>query len=473
MKNRDELEEGTNNPGKDGMLDLAGNEQPGAGNATNERSEKSQGWLGRIRKEMQLSGTRPGRTGDNAGRNTAAAPATNGSEMVVEVEGTDDHVSDVVKWMRRVLIPLAILAWTGVVILILWGAGHVTRAILLLIIAALLAYALVPAVTFLERVMPRFLAILIVYIVVLAAISVLLYFVVRTAITQVTSLSRYLGGFLSPGSSSSNSPLQQTLRTFGISSSQIEALRSQLIARSEQFAGNAVPVLTGVVNTVLDIVLVAVMSIYLLIDGSRLTNWLRRHAPRRQRSKVNFLLNTMQRVVGGYIRGQLFLCFIVGVLVGAGMQILGVPYALLLGVLAFVLEFIPILGTLVSGAICVLLALTKGWLLAVIVLGYFIIVHVLEGDVLGPRIVGKAIGLHPVVALFALVAGSELFGIWGALLASPTAGLIQALLIAIWSEWSQTHPEEFDEAKNKVVGQIDKNVADKPVGPKDSEARLL
>src|SRR5438105_4486058 len=111
--------------------------------------------------------------------------------------------------------------------------------------------------------------------------------------------------------------------------------------------------------------------------------------PHRQRSRVRFFLSTLQRIVGGYIRGQLLLCSLIGVLVGIGMTVLGVPYALLLGVLAFVLEFIPVLGTLVSGAICVLLALTKGWLIAVIVLIYFIVVHIIEGDVVGPRLVGK------------------------------------------------------------------------------------
>jgi predicted PurR-regulated permease PerM len=231
--------------------------------------------------------------------------------------------------------------------------------------------------------------------------------------------------------------------------------------------------LTGVVGTALDIVLVAVLSIYLLIDGSRITNWLRRNAPRRQKGRVHFLLNTLQRVVGGYIRGQLLLCTIIGVLVGGGMQVLGVPYALLLGVLAFVLEFIPILGTLVSGAVCVLLALTKGWILALIVLAYFTVVHVLEGDIVGPRIVGKAVGLHPVVSLVALIAGGELFGIWGALFASPVAGVIQALLVAIWSEWRETHPDEFQATKNKVATKIEENVADKPVDPTEPEARLL
>jgi len=122
--------------------------------------------------------------------------------------------------------------------------------------------------------------------------------------------------------------------------------------------------------------------------------------------------------------------------------------------------------------ICVLLALTKGWLIALIVLVYFVLVHILEGDVIGPRIVGKAVGLHPVVALVALIAGGELFGIWGVLLASPTAGVLQAFLVTIWSEWRETHPREFERAANKIAQTVEENVAEKPVDPEPA-AKLL
>jgi predicted PurR-regulated permease PerM len=100
-----------------------------------------------------------------------------------------------------------------------------------------------------------------------------------------------------------------------------------------------------------------------------------------------------------------------------------VPYPILLSVMAFFLEFIPIIGTLVSVAVCVLIALTQSRLIALLVLGYFIGVHMIESDVIGPRIVGRAIGLHPVVSIAALIAGADHFGVWGALLASPIAGL--------------------------------------------------
>src|SRR3989440_132633 len=387
-----------------------------------------------------------------------------------------DSVAVIAKWIRRLGLPLAILAWTGVALLILWLAGHVIQTLLLLTIAALLAYALAPAVKFLERVMPRFLAILIVYLLILGALGALLYLIVSTAIVQFVSLSGYVRFLLTPGKSGQLTPLEQTLRSFGISQSQIASARDQVAAGIEGFAGSVVPLLTGIVGAILDVILVAVISIYLLAGGSRVSDWLRRNMPDQQQGRMRFLLDTLQRVVGGYIRGQLLLCGLIGVLVGAGMEILGVPYALLLGVLAFVLEFIPVLGTLVSGAICVLLALTKGWLLAIIVLAYFVFVHIIEGDVVGPRIVGKAIGLHPVVSLAALIAGGELFGICGALFASPIAGVLQALLVAVWSEWRETHPQEFWAAKGRVAEHVETNVAGKPVHPgadSEPEAKLL
>lgn len=383
-----------------------------------------------------------------------------------------DPTSVIAKWIRRCGLPLAILSWSAVALLILWLAGHITQTLFLLIVAALLAYALAGVVKLFERVMPRFLAILIVYLLVLGAIVALLYLVVSTAIEQFVSLSAYVQHLLIPPKGGQPSQLEQILGRFSISQSQLNAVRDQAISYIEGFAGNLLPLLTGLFSGILDFILVAVLSIYLLTSGSHVTSWLRRNMPDQQQGRVRFLLDTLQRVVGGYIRGQLIMCGLIGVLVGAGMYVIGVPFALLLGVLAFVLEFIPVLGTLTSGAICVLLALTHGWLIAVIVLAYFIVVHVIEGDVVGPRIVGKTIGLHPVVSMAALIAGAELFGIPGALLASPVAGVIQALLIAIWTEWRETHPKEFKIAQ-EVGSEKAENLAETMSDEPESLPKLL
>jgi predicted PurR-regulated permease PerM len=356
-----------------------------------------------------------------------------------------DDASGGSKWMRRRDIPLAILAWIGVAAVVLWAASHIVRSLLLLAIAALLAYALVPAVKLLERVMPRFLAMLIVYFIVLSALSLLLYSIARTAIHQAVELR----GFLTPSGNGQLAPLMQILQSYGITQDQIIAARQLLVSHLESIASGALPVLKGIFEGVLDLVVVAVLSIYLLLDGSRVVRWLRANAPLLQRERIQFFLNTLQRIVGGYIRGQLTLAVLIGFLVGIGMELLGVRYAFLLGVLAFVLAFIPVVGTFISATACVLLALvsnptwTQPLILAIIVLVYFVVVHAIEAHTIGPRIVGHAIGLHPGVSIFALVAGGELFGIWGALFAAPLAGLLQAVLAALWIEWRKNHSDQF------------------------------
>jgi predicted PurR-regulated permease PerM len=381
------------------------------------------------------------------------------SRFVVSDQQTDQ------KWARRRDIPIATLAWTALVLLILWGAGHIIRALLLLLIAALLAFVLAPLVQIFQKVMPRFLAILFVYLVVLGAISLLLYFITVTAIHQFDMLVRHVHGLINQKGNIWIAYLENVLSSSGISQVQINSVRDQILSFASSFvssrASNIVPFLTGFFDFLLDIVLVAIMSIYFLMDGSRITQWLRNNLP--HAARINFILDTIQRVVGGYIRGQLSLAVLIGLLVGVGMALFHVPYALLLGVLAFVMAFIPILGTFISGAICILLALTQGWLIALGVLVYFVAMHIIESDIVGPRIVGDAIGLHPIISMAALIAGSELFGIWGVLFASPIAGVLQALLVALWIQWRATHPEQFEQAKAEVIEQVDEDLKDKSI----------
>jgi predicted PurR-regulated permease PerM len=377
------------------------------------------------------------------------------------------------RWQRRRDIPLAILAWIAVGIIVLMALGYVTHTVIVLIIAGLLAFALAPVVKFLARFMPRFLAILIVYLVILCGLGFLIYMIISTAASQIGSLAANIQVLTTAGPRGQPTPLEAFLGRFGISEAQITSVRTQFVGQIEGLAGSVVPLLAGFFNTVLDVIIVAIISIYLLVDGQRIARWLRTNMPTTQQGRVRFLLHMLERVVGGYIRGQLIMSTFIGIVVGVGMALFHVPYAVLLGVMAFVLEFIPVLGTLTSGAICVLVALTQGWLIAVLVLGYFVIVHIVEGDILGPRIIGKAVGLHPIISLAALIAGAELFGIIGALLASPVAGIIQALIVAVWTEWKDTHPDQFKQQKAAAAQAIDENLADESSDSLEPTDKLL
>jgi predicted PurR-regulated permease PerM len=361
------------------------------------------------------------------------------------------------KWTRRLVIPLTVLAWIALVAVVLWAASHIIRSLIVLAIAALLAYALAPAVKQFERVMPRLLAILIVYLIVLGGLTLLLYLVIHTFIRQVIELR----GFLSPGRNGELTPMMKVLMMYGISQDQILLARQQLVSHLQGLASGVFPILRQIFEDVLDVIVVAILGIYLLLDGSRLIRWLRSNTPLLQRERVGFFMDTIEKVVGGYLRGQLMLAALIGLLVGLGMAVLGVRSAVLLGALAFVFAFIPVLGTFISALACILLALASNptwapsWVLAIIVLIYFVIIHLIEAHIVGPRIVGRAIGLHPAVSIFALIAGTELFGIWGALFAAPLAGVLQVLLFTSLTEWRKANADQFplEDLTENVTGE--------------------
>ena len=362
---------------------------------------------------------------------------------------SDSTGTPLVIWTKRLVISLTILIWGILGAMALWMVAHVVNTLVLFALAALLAYALYPAVKLLQRIMPRPLAIVMVYLVVLSALGLLLYVLARAAIDQMIALTHFGQSLLNSEGTNQLAPLLNTLNSFGISQEQVRSAGQQLLIQLQGVTRSIIPFVSSIFTVLLNILLVATLSIYLLLDGPRINQWLRKKTPRQQRGQISTLLDTLKRVIGGYIRGQLALATTISLLTGIGMALLGVPYAIFLGVLAFVLEFVPIVGAVLTGVVCVGVALTQGWVTALLVLAFVVFLQALEGQVLAPRILGGSVGLHPLVALFALLAGSELFGIPGALFASPVAGVLQALLLALWFHWRENHLEQFQEDSDK------------------------
>lgn len=385
---------------------------------------------------------------------------------------TSQHSTSTSIWTRRLIILLTILAAIGLAVLLLWGASYITTAILIFIVASLIAYAIIPVVDLFQRVMPRALAIVAVYVIVLGLLGLIIYFIIKTMVVQLSSLAQSIAVLLQSGKNGQDSPLVRILKDIGISSNQINNLGSQISTDLTNFAGTLaggiLPIISGVANTLVNMLLTVVISIYLLVDGSRAIKWLRHKTPVSQRGNINSFFTSLQHVVGGYIRGQVTLSLVIGTIVGVGMAVLGLSsYAILLGVLSFVTEFIPVLGTVICGVVAVLLALTQGWLTAILVLAYFVLVHIFEGYILAPRLIGKAVGLHPVVSLLALTIGGELFGAWGAIFASPLAGLLQAFAVIFWINYRRTNSDEFPPDQPAIEGKTSEseNLITAPAAP--------
>ena len=306
-----------------------------------------------------------------------------------------------------------ILIWTVLGLILFWLIGHVIGAVLSLAIAIVLAYILYPAVKFLQRFLPRPLAILLVYVVGFGALCVLSYILVATAVTELVALTQSLQASLASPGSTSQDPLGELFNRQEISPAFVHTIGNQLIGTLEGLINAVIPLVTNAVVLIINVILVIAISVYVLLDGGRAVNWLRSQPPIPQRGRINFLVDTLDRVVGHYLRGMLVLASIIATMTAVTMAILGVPYAIFIFVLTFVLEFIPNIGIIITGMVCVLLALTQSWTTAVLTLIAIIILEVLEGDVLFPRIMGKSLGLHPITSLVAMIAFSELFGLAG------------------------------------------------------------
>ena len=351
-------------------------------------------------------------------------------------------------WLRALILPLIVLAWLALLVLAVWLLSHFTRTILLVTLAGVLAFAFSPLAKFFGRWTPRPVAIGLAYLVGVGVVFSFGAYVIATSAAQITSLVGSLPAYTQQAQAL-QPQIDALLAPFGFAGGTVSELEAQLVGEI-QAAGTAVardliPRLAEFFGTIVDVILVLMLSIYLCADGARIAQWLKTETPGgRTRARAHLLVAVVNRVVGGYIRGVLTLAVLIGVLVGAGLAVLGVPYAVLLGVLAFFMEFVPVLGVFISGAASIILAIVsfRDITRPLIVLAYFIFVHIIEGDVVGPRIMGKAVGIHPATGLVALVAGTEVWGIWGALFAAPLAGLLQSILYAAWIEFRGGQPQD-------------------------------
>jgi predicted PurR-regulated permease PerM len=349
-------------------------------------------------------------------------------------------------WLRRLIIALTILAWMAIGAVVLTVVSRMVGTLILLIAAGLMSYLIYPLVLVLQRFMPRFLAIIVVYLVGLSALSFLLYNMAASVIEQLTSFVLNFQYLLSPKGQSQLQPFIETLNKLGISQDQLTAFGQQIVNQLQGLISQIIPVLSGIINFLISAIVVAVLSIYFLLDGRRIVRWLRYQTPIAQRENINFLVTTVNRILGGYFRGLLILATIAGVSTGIVLALLGVPYAVLLAVVVFAFLFIPVIGGVISGSLCIILSLPQGWVTALIVTIFVILLQqVLIGQILTPRILGDSVKIHPIVALLALFAGIELLGIglMGGFLAVPLAGILQAVLIAFWERWKESHPEQF------------------------------
>jgi len=198
-------------------------------------------------------------------------------------------------------------------------------------------------------------------------------------------------------------------------------------------AGFLAKLLTGslaLVNLLSLIFITPMVTFYLLRDWSGMTRHIDGLLPRRHAATIRQQLQAIDAILSGWVRGQATVCLALGVIYGAGLSVVGLDLGLVVGLGAGLLSFIPYLGTFTGLVVGVGLALAQSpqLTLAGEVTAVFVVGHLIEGNILAPRLVGDKIGLHPVWVIFALLAGGALFGFLGILLALPVAAVVGVLI---------------------------------------------
>ena len=293
------------------------------------------------------------------------------------------------------------------------------------IVGLMLVYLLDPAVERLSRLrVPRWLSILIVYIVAVVVVWQAVAFTIRPLVEQVRTFVADLPGLLSR--------LEGLYRGLDLPPQLREAVEHWL-AQVEQGGGVDPGVLlpfvnltAGVVSALFGYIIIPVWVFYLLKDRRQLTAAFDRSLPGEWRTDVWNVIGIIERVFGQWVRGQFFLGVAVGVATFVGLILLGATidpifsrFALLLAIVAGVLELLPIIGPIIAAVPAILLAATAGPQQALAALVLYTLVQQLENNILVPKIQGDAVELHPSAVMFALVMGGAIYGLLGAILALP------------------------------------------------------
>lgn len=342
----------------------------------------------------------------------------------ISTPGSTDTVTSGMRiaaaWSWRFLVVVAALA------VLYFGLGYVSEITVPVTIALLLCALLNPVKLFLvDKGWRPGLASIVVFVGGLLLVAGIITLVVEQFVAGAGDLATRVSGGLDT--------VQNWLVTgpFKVSQEQLDSIvtsiKQAVLDNREAVTSGAVTTATSVGRVVTGLVLVMFILFFFLRDGKKIWDWIVGLAPRRARSAIHGAAERAWWTLGGYVRATVLVAFVDAIGIGLGLVILGVPLAFPLIAFVFLASFIPIIGALLSGIVCVLVALvTVGLVKAIIVLIVVIAVQQLEAHVLQPVLMGRAVHVHPLAVALSITAGVIIAGISGALLAVPIAACVNA-----------------------------------------------
>lgn len=332
----------------------------------------------------------------------------------------------------------------GIYLAALAGLLVAARALLVpLAVSFLLAYLLMPVVRMFSKSgrLSRMQAVALTYLGFIFIVIAIPSSFTSLTVRQVDRLTDDVDSILLAVETFFEAPVRIGQFTFDPPRETLLSLEEEIRSLVSQSSSRAIEALSSLGTNFVWLIIIFVTTFYLLRDGDRLRGWVLRQVPRDSRADVDRLLHEMDLVWGSYLRGQVILATIIGVLTGLSMAAVGLRGALIVGLIAGVLDLIPSLGPLVGGAISVVVALVLGsaslevsnlWF-ALIVGGIFFLIQQFENIWLAPKILGDRLQLHPAVVVIGVLGALALTGILGAFIVIPmiaSLGIINRYVFA-------------------------------------------
>jgi predicted PurR-regulated permease PerM len=343
-------------------------------------------------------------------------------------------------------VRVGIVAWSGIGVvvlayLLLRLMVYVNPIVPPLLIAVAVVYLLNPVVSALERRgLPRVAGAGIVYILFLCIVALVVSLLVPVVTRQVTAVIDHFPDYLADGQAA----VRRLAARFGQEPNfrlDAEQVREWLSAGENRQA--VTRYLTGLrsftnslISGLIVIVLGPVMAFYLLVDLPRLKRGSMALIPPARREEITTLMDRIGQAVGGFFRGQLLVALFVGVASSIGLWAIGLPFWLLVGMVAGVFNLVPLVGPFIGGGLAVIIALIDGQplkaLWAAIVL---LIVQQIDNHLISPNVMGRTVQLHPVVVMLGLLVGASFAGLFGMLVIVPLIAVAKIVFLFIWSKY--------------------------------------
>ncbi|MBI2453453.1 AI-2E family transporter [Candidatus Peregrinibacteria bacterium] len=309
--------------------------------------------------------------------------------------------------------------------------------ILIFFVALLFSAALDPTVDNLEKKhIPRGISIILIYLIIFTVLAIFISNFIPLVASQIIELSSRVGELVNNLTQNGKSdlpfidkikPLISQFLESADRQTLIEGVKTALLKigeRLQDVAGNAWNALKFVFNGIFNVILVLVITFFMTLEQKGLNNFIRSLFPARHENYIIAKTDAVKIKIGAWLRGQVVLSLSIGILVTIGLLILGVEYAATLGMIAAITEFIPYIGPIMAAIPALLIALNESPFLALWVLITYVIIQELENNILVPIIMRQAVGLSPIIIMFAMLVSAKFLGVLGIILAVPVTTII-------------------------------------------------